>query len=153
MSKPAALDRAKGSFMLANPPEVIMDFPRDLKYTKTHEWVRVESGVASVGITAFAAEQIGDVVQLELPEKGREFHKDEAIAVVESSKASEEIFSPISGKVVAVNTALEGAPEKVNESPYGDGWMFKLEMTDPPEVGDLLDAGGYAKHVAEIEQE
>lgn len=130
-----------------------MDFPKDLKYTKSHEWARVVDGVATCGITAFAAEQIGDVVQLELPEVGREYNLDEPIAVVESSKASEEIFAPLSGKVVDANMALEDAPEKVNESPYGDGWMFKIELGDASEVDAMLDADAYAKHVAESEEE
>ncbi|MBW2262126.1 MAG: glycine cleavage system protein GcvH [Deltaproteobacteria bacterium] len=129
-----------------------MDFPNDLKYTKTHEWVKTEDGVATCGLTAFAAEQIGDVVQLELPEEGQTFKLDEPIAVVESSKASEEIFAPLSGTVVASNMDLEGEPEKVNESPYGDGWMFKMEMSDESEVSGLLDADAYAKHVAELKE-
>jgi glycine cleavage system H protein len=147
-----------------------MEFPKDLKYTKTHEWVRAQGGVATCGLTAFAAEQIGDVVQLELPEQGQEFSKDEPVAVVESSKASEEIFAPVSGKVAASkaseeifapvsgkvaasNMDLEAEPEKVNESPYADGWMFRIEMSDESELGGLLDADAYARHVAEIEEE
>jgi glycine cleavage system H protein len=130
-----------------------MDFPKDLKYTKSHEWTRVEGNTATCGITEFAAEQIGDVVQLELPEEGREYDRDEPIAVVESSKASEEIFAPLSGKVAAANMELEESPEKVNESPYRDGWMFEIEMSDPSELDDLLDAGGYSEHVAESEEE
>ena len=129
-----------------------MDFPKDLKYTKSHEWARIEGGVATCGITAFAAEQIGDVVQLELPEEGRDYELDEPIAVVESSKASEEIFAPLSGKVVAANMDLEDAPEKVNESPYGDGWMFKMELSDESETEKMMDADAYAQHVAESEE-
>jgi glycine cleavage system H protein len=130
-----------------------MEFPKDLKYTKTHEWVRAEGGAATCGLTAFAAEQIGDVVQLELPEEGQVFKKDEPIAVVESSKASEEIFAPVSGRVAASNMDLEAEPEKVNEAPYGDGWMFRIEMSDESELGGMLGADAYAKHVAEIEEE
>lgn len=130
-----------------------MEFPKDLKYTKTHEWARIEGGVATCGLTAFATEQIGDVVQLELPEEGQTFKLDEAIAVVESSKASEEIFAPLSGKVVDANMDLEGEPEKVNESPYEGGWMFKIEMSDTSEVSGLLDADAYAAHVAELEED
>jgi glycine cleavage system H protein len=130
-----------------------MEFPKDLKYTKTHEWARVEGGVATCGLTAFATEQIGDVVQLELPEEGQTFKLDEPIAVVESSKASEEIFAPLSGKVVASNIDLEGEPEKVNESPYEGGWMFKIEMSDTSEAEGLLDAEAYAAHVAELEED
>ena len=129
-----------------------MDFPKDLKYTKSHEWARIEGGVATCGITAFAAEQIGDVVQLELPEEGRDYKLDEPIAVGESSKASEEIFAPLSGKVVAANMDLEDAPEKVNESPYGDGWMFKIELSDESETEKMMDADAYAEHVAESEE-
>lgn len=129
-----------------------MDFPKDLKYTKSHEWARIEGGVATCGITAFAAEQIGDVVQLELPEEGRDYELDEPIAVVESSKASEEIFAPLSGKVTAANMDLEDAPEKVNESPYGDGWMFKMELSDESETEKMMDADAYAQHVAESEE-
>lgn len=130
-----------------------MEFPKDLKYARSHEWVRVEDGTATCGISGFAAEQIGDVVQLELPEEGQEFKKDEAIAVVESSKASEEIFAPVSGSVAASNMDLEAEPEKVNEAPYAEGWMFKLQMSNESELGELLDADAYARHVAEIEEE
>ncbi len=128
-----------------------MEFPEDLRYTKSHEWVRVEGGIATCGISSFAAEHIGDVVQLELPEVGKAYKRDEAIAVVESSKASEEIFSPVSGTVTAVNRVLENAPEKVNESPFGDGWMFKIKVADESELAGLLDASAYAAHVAEAE--
>jgi glycine cleavage system H protein len=139
--------------MLGIPRRSEMEFPKDLRYSSSHEWVRAEAGVATCGITAFAAEQIGDVVQLELPEEGRPFKAEEPIAVVESSKASEEIFAPVSGKVVAANMELESAPEKVNESPYGEGWMFRIEMSDEGELAGLMDADAYARHVAEIEQE
>jgi glycine cleavage system H protein len=130
-----------------------MDFPKDLKYTKSHEWARVENGVATCGITAFAAEQIGDVVQIELPEEGRDYAIDEPIAVVESSKASEEIFAPLGGKVVEVNVELEAQPELINETPYGGGWMFKIELADPGQLDAMLDADAYAAHVAESEEE
>lgn len=116
------------------------------RYTKDHEWIRVEGQEATVGITPYAAEQLGDVVFVELPEVGKTFKKGDEIAVVESVKAASEIYAPASGKVTGVNAALEDEPAKVNEAPEGDGWFLKLELSDPSEVEALMDADAYQKH-------
>ena len=112
--------------------------PSELKYAASHEWL---SSDGTVGITDHAQDQLGDVVYVELPEVGREVSAGEAVAVVESVKTASDIYAPASGKIVAVNEDLEGSPEKVNESPFDTGWLFKLEVT---EEGDLMDADAYA---------
>lgn len=129
-----------------------MELPDDLKYTKEHEWVFVEDKVATVGITDHAQEQLGDVVFVELPAVGDQVTKDEAMGVVESVKAVSDVYAPVSGKVVEVNDDLPDSTEMVNEDPYGDGWMVKIELSDPSELEDLLTAEEYEQHVAE-EQE
>jgi len=123
--------------------------PKELKYTESHEWVRVEDGIAVVGITDHAQHELGDIVFVELPETDAEYGAGEAAATVESVKAASDIYSPLSGRVVEVNEALEGSPELVNKSPYGDGWIFKIEISDPSELDALLDADAYAKHIGE----
>ncbi len=125
-----------------------MKVPEELKYRETHEWVRIEDGVATVGITDYAQEELGDVVYVELPEVGRAVRGGEAVAVIESVKTASDIYAPLSGEVVAVNEALADHPEKVNEDPYGEGWIFKLRIADPAEVEALLDAEAYRKLVA-----
>lgn len=117
------------------------------RYTKDHEWIRVEGQDATVGITPYAADQLGDVVFVELPEVGKSFKKGDEIAVVESVKAASEIYAPASGKVKAVNEALESEPAKVNEAPEGEGWFLKLELDDPSEVDGLMDADAYQAHI------
>ncbi|MFH1438467.1 MAG: glycine cleavage system protein GcvH [Pseudomonadota bacterium] len=130
-----------------------MGFPDDLKYLKSHEWIRVEGDSGSVGISGWAAEQIGEVVSVELPELGREYDRGEAIGAVESSKASSEIYSPVTGKVIEVNEILDEAPEKINESPYGEGWIFKIKFKDKGELGSLLDSAAYQQVVDEAEED
>jgi len=116
--------------------------PDDLKYAKSHEWVMVEGDVATVGITQFAQEQLGDLTFVELPEVGDTFEAGTEMGSVESVKAASEIYAPVTGEVIEVNEELEDAPEKVNEEPYGDGWMLKFKIKGDPE--GLLDAEGYA---------
>lgn len=125
------------------------DFPADLKYTSEHEWLRVQGNVCTIGITSFAAEQLGDVVAVELPEEGDTFEKEEVIGTIESVKAVSDLFIPVSGKVIAVNSPLNDSPEYVNEDTYDEGWMVQIEMTDPAQVDSLMDAAAYAKLVAE----
>ena len=121
-----------------------MKFPSNLKYTKEHEWVAVEDGVAMVGVTDHAQEALGDIVYLgDLPEVGDSVDMDDVIGVIESVKATSDIFAPVSGEVVGVNEALDGAPELVNESPYEQGWILKIELSEPAEVDDLLDVEAY----------
>lgn len=117
--------------------------PANLKYTKEHEWVKVEGNVATVGITHFAQDQLGDVVFVEVPAVGRVLKSHEQFGVVESVKTVSDLYSPVAGKVVEVNTELEGAPELVNSAPYEGGWMIKIELANPAEVDALLDAAGY----------
>lgn len=120
-----------------------MNIPSELKYTKSHEWVRMENGVAVVGITDYAQKELGDVVYVELPEVGRELAEDEAFGTVESVKTVSELYAPVGGKVVEVNPLLADKPETVNTDPYGDGWMVKIEVSGEPSA--LLDADAYAK--------
>ena len=128
------------------------EIPPDLKYASTHEWVRMEAdGTATVGITDHAQEQLGDLVFVELPEVGARYAAGDACAVVESVKAASDIYAPISGTVVEVNEALEESPQLVNEDPYGDGWLFRLEPSDPSELDGLLDAAAYLEQIRESE--
>ena len=117
--------------------------PEDLHYSKDHEWVRVEGDVALIGITDYAQNSLGDVVYVELPKAGEEFAATESFGSVESVKAVSEMFSPVSGSVVAVNEALADEPEKVNGDPYGEGWMIRVRMSNPGEVDSLLTAAEY----------
>ena len=126
-----------------------METPKDLKYSATHEWSKVEGDTVTVGITDFAQDQLGDVVFVELPEAGKTFSAGDAAAVVESVKTASDIYAPVSGEVVEVNSELEDAPEKLNESPYEGGWLFKLRMSDEGEMGSLLSAEDYEKTAEE----
>ena len=119
----------------------------DLKYSKEHEWVRVEGDVAVVGISDYAQAQLGDVVFVELPEIGRQVAKDSEAAVVESVKAASEVYAPVSGEVVEVNNALSDEPEMVNGAPMGDGWFFKIRIGNPSEIDDLMDEAAYQEFV------
>ena len=117
--------------------------PENLHYSKDHEWVRVEDGVAVIGITDHAQEQLGDVVYVELPKAGEAFAANDSFGSVESVKAVSEIFTPVSGEVTEVNESLNDEPEKVNKDPYNDGWMIKMKMSAPGEVDSLLNAAEY----------
>ncbi len=128
------------------------NIPTELKYAKTHEWARDEGdGTITVGITDHAQEQLGDLVFVDLPEEGDNVDAGADCAVVESVKAASDIYSPVSGEIVAVNATLADNPEIVNESAFGDGWMFKVKMSDPSELDELLGADGYAEVVASEE--
>lgn len=120
-------------------------------YTEDHEWINVEGDVATVGISNFAQEQLGDIVYVELPEVGRSVSKGEDAAVVESVKAASEIYAPIGGEVTAINDALEGAPETVNADAEGAGWFFKLKVADAGELEGMMDEAAYKAMVAEQE--
>jgi glycine cleavage system H protein len=122
--------------------------PADLRYTKDHEWVRIEGDEATVGITAYAADQLGDIVFVELPETGRDLSQFAAFGVVESVKAVSDLFAPLSGEVTTTNDALSGSPELVNSDPFGDGWMVRIRLTKADEVDDLLDAAAYDALIA-----
>lgn len=123
--------------------------PKDLRYTKTHEWVRKEGdGTVSVGITDHAQELLGDMVYVELPDTGRQVEKDKECAVVESVKAASDVYAPVGGEIVAVNQAVVDSPEAVNKDPYGAGWMFRMRPAEMGDVDNLLDAAAYEALVA-----
>jgi glycine cleavage system H protein len=119
------------------------NIPDDLHYSKDHEWVRVEGNTAVIGITDYAQDSLGDVVYVELPKPGDEFTVNEPFGSVESVKAVSEVFSPVSGEVTGINEQLADAPEKVNQDPYGEGWMIRVKMSNPGEVDSLLTAAEY----------
>jgi len=124
--------------------------PEELKYSKSHEWVRREAdGSVTIGITEHAQELLGDMVFVELPESGRALAAEEDCAVVESVKAASDVYAPIAGEVTEVNSALEDSPEIVNQDPYGEGWLFRMKPADEAEIDGLLDAAGYAAVIAE----
>jgi glycine cleavage system H protein len=122
-------------------------YPADRRYTKDHEWIRVKDDRGTVGITAYAQEQLGDVVFLELPEAGRKIKANEIFGTVESVKAVSELYCPVSGEVVEVNAALAAKPEKINEDPHGEAWMITLRLQDPGEVEGLMDAAAYQAYI------
>jgi glycine cleavage system H protein len=125
------------------------DVPSDLKYLETHQWVRVdENGLATVGITDFAQQQLGDVVYIGVPELGTTVTGGEEAGVAESVKSASDVFSPVTGEVVEINELLEDEPEKVNEDPYGEGWLFRVKMSDDGELDGLMDADTYSDFVA-----
>ena len=125
------------------------DVPSDLRYLESHQWVRVdESGLATVGITDFAQQQLGDVVYIGVPELGATVTGSEEAGVAESVKSASDVFSPVTGEVVEINERLEDEPEKVNEDPYGEGWLFRVKMTDDGELDGLMDADTYRDLVA-----
>ena len=121
-----------------------MNIPQELKYSKDHEWIKVEGNTATIGITDFAQDQLGDIVYVDISsQEGDEIVVGEAFGSVEAVKTVSDLFMPVSGKLIAVNEDLNGEPEKINSDPYGDGWIIKIEVTNPSELEDLLDAEGY----------
>jgi glycine cleavage system H protein len=127
-----------------------MSIPNDLKYTKDHEWAKVEGNIVTIGITDHAQSSLGDVVYTELPEEGREVTKGETFGVVESVKAVSDLYSPVTGKITAANESLADEPHQINEDPYGKAWIIKVEVTDPATLEDLLDASAYSAYVASL---
>ena len=123
--------------------------PGDLRYTKDHEWVRVDGDTATIGVTDFAASQLGDVVFVDLPAAGKAVEQFATFGVVESVKAVSDLYAPVSGEVTEVNGELGSSPELVNSDPYGAGWMIKVKLGDAGQVGELLDAVGYEKLTSE----
>ena len=126
-----------------------MEFPEGLRYSREHEWVRVEGTRVVVGITEYAQDALGDVVYVQLPDAGLDVIAGASIAEIESTKSVSEVYAPVTGTVVEVNPALADAPEAVNEDPYGAGWLFVVELADPAEVEQLLDAAGYRAMIEE----
>lgn len=127
-----------------------MNIPAELKYTKEHEWIRIEGGMAVIGITDYAQGELGDIVFVELPQEGDAVEQMQAFGTIEAVKAVSEMYSPVSGKVAEVNGALEDDPMVINRDPYGEGWMIKVELSDAGQIEELLDAGGYKKLLAEV---
>jgi glycine cleavage system H protein len=126
-----------------------MEFPQDLRYTREHEWVRVEDGRARVGISDYAQDALGDVVYVELPDIGLNVLASASCCEVESTKSVSEVYAPVSGTIVEVNGGLADSPEQINQDPYGDGWLFVIELSDAAELDGLLDAAAYQAFVAE----
>ena len=126
-----------------------MEVPEGLKYSKEHEWVLVEGNVAIIGITEYAQQELGDIVYVELPEVWEKVVKDDPFGVVESVKAVSDVYAPVGGTVLEANDALPDSPETVNDDPYGDGWMIKVEMNDKDDLKDLMNAEEYAEYVAQ----
>jgi glycine cleavage system H protein len=122
-----------------------MNIPEDLRYSSDHEWVRLEDGKARIGITDYAQDALGDVVYVEVPEVGAAASAKDKISEVESTKSVSDIYAPVSGRIVEANADLADAPERLNEDPYGEGWICVIEVTDPAEVDALLDAEAYGK--------
>ncbi|MFN8287108.1 MAG: glycine cleavage system protein GcvH [Chitinophagales bacterium] len=126
-----------------------MNFPADLKYSKEHEWVRVEGNTGTIGITDFAQKELGDIVYVDINTIGDTIERDKVFGTVEAVKTVSDLFMPVSGKVLEQNSALNDNPEVVNKDPYSAGWMVKIEFTNPAELNDLMDAEAYKKHVGQ----
>ena len=124
-----------------------MSYPADLKYRDSHEWIRVDGLVATVGISHFAQDSLGDVVYVDMPEVGTAVSAGDAIAEIESVKAVSDIYAPVSGEIVAINEDLDGSEGDVNTDPYGTGWLFQIEMSSPEEAAALMDVSAYMVHV------
>lgn len=124
-----------------------MNIPSELKYTKDHEWIKVDGDVATVGITDFAQGELGDIVYVEVETVDETLEKEEVFGTVEAVKTVSDLFLPVSGEIIEFNESLEEEPEKVNEDPYGEGWMIRIRMSDPSELEDLLDADAYKEVV------
>jgi glycine cleavage system H protein len=120
-----------------------MNFPENLKYTKDHEWVSLEGNVATIGITDFAQKELGDIVYVDIPSKGKTVAKDEVFGTVEAVKTVSDLFMPLSGEVIELNADLDAAPENVNNDAYGSGWMIKVNFSNAAEIDELLDAAAY----------
>lgn len=126
-----------------------LEYPKDLKYSDEHEYVRLEGDIATIGISAYAVDSLGEIVFVELPEKGDSFAQDDETGSIESVKAVSEIYTPVSGEVIEVNEGLEDTPEILNEDPYEKGWLFKMKINDPSELDKLMSSEEYLTKIAE----
>lgn len=126
-----------------------MDNPENLKYTKEHEWLNVDGSIITIGITHYAQDSLGDIVFVELPEEGAELTKGDSFGVVESVKAVSDLYSPVTGKVVEINDDIVEAPEVINDDPYGDAWMIKVEISNGGDLDETLDSAEYGEFVEE----
>ncbi len=122
-------------------------YPEDYKYSEDHEWIRIEDDICVVGITDYAQDELGEVVFVEMPEPGQTFDANDEIGSIESVKAVAEVYTPVTGEIVAVNEALEDAPETVNQDPHGEGWMVKIRFTSADELGELMDVEAYRQFI------
>lgn len=129
------------------------DYPDDLRYTKDHEWARIDGNVATIGITRHAVEQLGDITQVDLPKEGDEVAQAAVFGTIESVKAVSDLFAPLSGRVVKVNDPLQDSPEYVNEDPYDEGWMVQIDMKDPAELQGLMSSADYLAFLRELESQ
>ena len=127
-------------------------YPDELRYTKDHEWIKVEDGTATVGITQYAQEALGDIVFVELPGVGENFEAGDVLGSIESVKAVSDVYTPVSGEVQAVNVALEDAPETINADPYGAGWILKMTIENQSEIAELMDSAEYQEFLKEVEE-
>jgi glycine cleavage system H protein len=121
------------------------NFPADLKYAKTHEWLKLDGDIATIGITDFAQGELSDIVYVEITALGKTIKRDEPLGTIEAVKAVSDLYSPVSGQVIAANESLKDSPANVNKDPYGEGWMAKIKITDPTELKNLLDSVAYAE--------
>ena len=128
-----------------------MSLPKDCRYTKEHEWARPEGDVVVVGVTEYAAEKLGDIVFVELPKEGDDVTRDDTFGFVESTKSVSDLFAPVTGHVIEVNETLVDSPEIVNEDPWDEGWMIKIEMTRPSELDKLMSAAEYEEYIGELD--
>ena len=127
------------------------DYPSDLKYTKEHEWARIDGNMATIGITKYAVEQLGDITQVDLPKEGENVRKNDVFGSVESVKAVSDLYAPFSGKIVKVNTPLADTPEYLSDDPYDEGWMIQIELSNPDETKQLMNASAYAEFLQSVE--
>ena len=125
-----------------------MNFPKDLKYTKDHEWISVDGEVATIGITEFAQHELGDIVYVEISAKDKKLEAETVFGTVEAVKTVSDLFLPVAGTITEINPLLESEPEKVNSDPYGDGWMVKMKMDNPGDINQLMDADAYQAMVS-----
>jgi glycine cleavage system H protein len=128
------------------------DYPEDLRYSKEHEWLRIDGNVATIGVTKFAVEQLGDVTQVDLPKEGETVKRDDVFGTVESVKAVSDVYAPVSGKIVKVNFPLADSPEYLNDEPYDEGWMVQIELSDVKELDTLMSAAQYTTYLKEQEK-
>jgi glycine cleavage system H protein len=126
-----------------------MNFPEELKYTEDHEWIKIDGNIATVGITAFAESELGDIVFVEIETEGEDLNQNDVFGTIEAVKTVSDLFMPVSGKIAEVNADLEDAPESVNEAPYEKGWMVKIEMSDTSELDELMDAASYKERIGQ----
>lgn len=126
-----------------------MNFPPELKYTKDHEWLRIDGTTATIGITDFAQSELGDIVYVDVPSLNQSLKKEQVFGTVEAVKTVSDLFLPVSGKVIEINPALNDKPELVNKDPYGEGWMVKISVDNPSEVNELLDGAAYSKLIGQ----